>query len=43
MDWPDHPQMMLRLGWPPAGEPAPPTPRRPVEDVLTIAEPAPPE
>jgi nitroreductase len=39
MDWPDHPQMILRIGWPPPGEPAPPTPRRPVQAVLTIAAP----
>jgi nitroreductase len=38
MDWSDHPQMILRIGWPPPGEPAPPTPRRPVRSVLTIAE-----
>jgi nitroreductase len=39
MDWPDHPQMIFRVGWKPDGEPVPPTPRRPVEDVLTIAGP----
>jgi nitroreductase len=39
MDWPDHPQMMLRVGWPPAGDPAPPTPRHPAEAVLTIIDP----
>jgi len=39
MDWPDHPQMIFRIGWKPDGEPAPPTPRRPVEAVLTILEP----
>jgi hypothetical protein len=38
MDWPDHPQMVLRVGRPAAGEVAPPTPRRPLSDVLTIVE-----
>jgi nitroreductase len=38
MDWPDHPQMILRVGWPPPGEPAPLTPRRPVDDVLTATD-----
>ncbi|HPY24347.1 MAG TPA: nitroreductase family protein, partial [Mycobacterium sp.] len=29
-----HPQMMVRVGWPPAGaDPLPPTPRRPLLDV----------
>lgn len=29
-----HPQMMVRVGWPPAGaDPLPPTPRRPLPDV----------
>ncbi len=39
MDWPDHPQMILRVGWPPpdaAGAPA--TPRRAVADVLTVTD-----
>ena len=36
MSWTDHPQMMLRLGSPPAGVPAPLTRRRPVADVLKI-------
>jgi hypothetical protein len=40
MDWPDHAQMIVRVGWPPAGDPAPPTPRRRVEDVLRIQPPA---
>jgi len=40
LDWPDHPQMMLRIGWPPAGEPAPATPRHPVAAVLTVLDPA---
>lgn len=38
MDWPDHPQMVLRVGWPPAGEPTRPTPRRPVSEVLTAVD-----
>jgi nitroreductase len=38
MSWPDHPQMILRIGWP-TSDPAPPaTPRRPVADVLTILD-----
>jgi nitroreductase len=37
MDWPDHPQMIMRVGWPPAGSPRPPTQRRPVYEVLTVA------
>jgi nitroreductase len=36
MNWTDYPQMMLRVGSPPAGEPAPLTRRRPVTDILTI-------
>lgn len=29
-----HPQMMVRMGWPPAGvDPLPPTPRRPLPDI----------
>ena len=35
MSWTGHPQMMLRLGERPAGEPAPLTARRPVSEVLT--------
>ncbi|MCM3920340.1 nitroreductase [Frankia sp. AiPs1] len=35
MTWLDHPQMILRVGWPPAVDPAPRTPRRPVAAVLT--------
>jgi nitroreductase len=38
MEWSDHPQMILRIGWPPPGEPPPPTPRLPVEAVLTTAD-----
>lgn len=37
MAWDDYPQMMLRLGPRPAGEPAPYAPRRPVDEVLTVA------
>ena len=36
MDWPDHPQIVLRSGWPPAGRPVPATSRRPLSAVLTI-------
>jgi nitroreductase len=36
MSWTGHPQMMLRLGQRPPGEPAPLTARRPVSDVLTV-------
>ena len=39
MSWPDHPQMILRVGWPPVGDSAPRTPRRAVCDVLTVARP----
>jgi nitroreductase len=35
MSWPDHPQMILRIGWPPAGDAVPRTTRRPVAAVLT--------
>ena len=35
MSWTGHPQMMVRLGERPAGEPAARTPRRAVDDVLT--------
>jgi nitroreductase len=37
MDWPDHPQMIVRVGWSPDAEEAPATPRRPVTEVLTVA------
>ena len=39
MDWADHPQMVLRIGYPPA-EPGPPasTPRRPLSAVLTVRD-----
>jgi nitroreductase len=36
MDWPDHPQMVLRVGWPPAEPPARPTPRRPLSAALIV-------
>jgi nitroreductase len=36
MNWTDHPQMVLRLGSPPAGVPAPLTRRRTVVEVLKI-------
>ncbi len=38
MDWPDHPQMIVRVGWPAAGEAPRATPRRKVADVLTVAD-----
>ena len=37
MSWTGHPQMMLRLGERPPGEPAPLTARRPVRDVLRLS------
>jgi nitroreductase len=37
MSWPDHPQMILRVGWPPIGDATPRTTRRPVAAVLTTA------
>lgn len=36
MDWPDHPQMVLRIGWPPAGAQPEPTSRRPLPAALTV-------
>lgn len=36
MSWPDHPQMILRVGWPPTGDATPPTTRLPVAAVLTF-------
>lgn len=39
MSWPDHPQMIMRVGWPPSGDEAPPAPRRPSVAVLTVARP----
>lgn len=41
MGWPDHPQMIMRIGWPPAGDTASRTPRRPVAGVLTVTRPHP--
>jgi nitroreductase len=38
MDWPDRPQLVLRIGWPPAGRPVPATSRRPLSAVLTIED-----
>jgi nitroreductase len=32
-----HPQMLLRMGYPPAGSPSPPSGRRPVAEVLRFA------
>ena len=38
MDWPDHPQMVLRIGWPQDGPPARRRPAgAPVSEVLTFA------
>jgi hypothetical protein len=34
MDWPGYPQTVLRLGWPPAGPPAPHTHRRDPHQVI---------
>jgi nitroreductase len=34
MDWPDHPQMVMRIGRPQPGATPPPTGRRPLTDVL---------
>ncbi|MFL6072105.1 MAG: hypothetical protein ACJ73S_01660, partial [Mycobacteriales bacterium] len=34
MDWPGYPQTVLRLGWPPAGPPAPHTHRRDPNQVI---------
>ncbi|HEY6748806.1 MAG TPA: nitroreductase family protein [Mycobacteriales bacterium] len=36
MNWPDHPQMVLRIGWPQPGPRPEPTGRRPVSEVLTF-------
>jgi hypothetical protein len=41
MSWPDHPQMILRVGWPPAADTTPRTSRRPVAAVLTVTRPGP--
>lgn len=36
MDWPDHPQMVMRVGWPQKGPRPQPTGRRPLSAVLTF-------
>lgn len=41
MNWPDHPQMILRVGWPPIADAIPVTPRHPVAAVLTVSPPSP--
>ena len=41
MAWIDHPQMILRVGWPPEGPPPASTPRRSVDVVLTVVDPPP--
>ena len=38
MGWTDHPQMVLRIGYPPAGKPPAQTNRRPLSDVLTVRD-----
>jgi nitroreductase len=38
MNWPDHPQMVLRIGHPEPGPTPPPTGRRPLTDVLTYKD-----
>jgi nitroreductase len=38
MDWPDHPQMVLRVGHPQPGPTPPPTGRRPLAAVLTVED-----
>jgi nitroreductase len=38
MDWPDHPQMVLRVGRPEPGPIPPPTGRRSLPDVLTFED-----
>lgn len=35
MSWVDHPHMLIRFGWPPGGDPGPPTPRRGLSEVIT--------
>jgi len=37
MDWPDHPQMVLRVGWPQDGPRPRPTGRRALSEVLTFS------
>jgi len=38
MQWADHPQMVLRIGWAPTAADVTPTPRRPVADVFTVVD-----
>jgi nitroreductase len=38
MNWPDHPQLVLRIGRPPTARPTVPTGRRPLSAVLTIED-----
>ena len=38
MDWPDHPQMVLRVGYPPAEPVTTPTPRRPLSAVFIVQD-----
>jgi nitroreductase len=38
MNWPDHPQMVLRVGYPRPGAAPPPTGRRPLTEVLSYQE-----
>ena len=38
MDWPDHPQMVLRVGYPPTDRGAAPTPRRPLSAILIVQD-----
>ena len=41
MSWIDHPQMILRVGWPPDGPAPAATPRRSVDVVLAVVDPPP--
>jgi hypothetical protein len=38
MNWPDHPQMVLRVGYPRPGAAPPPTGRRPLTEVLSYQD-----
>jgi nitroreductase len=38
MDWADHPQMVLRVGYPPAEPVVEQTPRRPLSEVLDVVD-----
>ena len=38
MNWPDHPQMVLRVGHPQPGPTPPPTGRRPLTAVLSYQD-----